>query len=622
MTKITKEQFINQFSGKEGIDVNDLSTDTNAFFEKLGILPELTKIAGKDGKIKGSKELSELFKVVDNFDQNGSRTSFDTTFQQEIPTPSGIINDALKSEFNRNLTAARMNGPRSVYAKTSENTALPTEARVVKKGILETEFDFGRTITQEQAAKLIFKDGKIPEGTTLMQRHPGSGIWTVQTSDDDAQERMGNHMRAHTETIDRNNPGEFWISWSDSPKVSSVSIPKYLKNDYGFKISKSYQLDAREHWIPGTGYELNFDKPMTKDQVMKTLFKNSKELGKDDVTLLPDGKEPTQNWQAHISATAMVNVSVGIQEIFSDATANVPNSIRPDTPPGIRAQLENHTIPSDAVAHPKGKPHPPGVYVWEQESYLVYAVSDGKGKDGFYDAQILKLDSKKDSQFNKDMRYYLKEKGMPPYPAVAAYTKQWEELNRMMLTGFAMALSSASPGGKPTSAEFEQLGKDMIMEWRSVQKTATEEASDVVASVSKSAESEVGSELKSASEIGNADKLPKQTETIGTEPPQPKAQKSIGSQDTELPAQGAAPDGEMIKIQTPNGSEEISIAEFQKRIDQAWEWRNAIARKLSQETEGTKDYRTPASFWPRLNEEAAKKFDLPDDWALQPQIVN
>lgn len=168
MSKVTRSDFINQFS-KGGIDVDEMSADTKATLGKLGILSELTEIAGKDGKIKGTKELSELFKVIDNFDQNGSRNSFDTTFTQGVPTPSGSLNDVLKSEFNRKLTAARMNGPMTVDSNVQ---TLPTEVRVVKKGTFRTDFDFGRTITQEQAASLIFKDGKIPAGTKLIQQMP------------------------------------------------------------------------------------------------------------------------------------------------------------------------------------------------------------------------------------------------------------------------------------------------------------------------------------------------------------------------------------------------------------------------------------------------------------------
>jgi hypothetical protein len=609
MTRITEKQFINQFANGEGIDIKDLSEGTRAILEQTGVLSELTDIAGQDGKIKGSKELAKLFKVVDSFDKNGSSNSFERR-SGEAPTRSAVVNDALLHDFNQNINRARMKGPNTAPLKSSEIQALPTHAKVINRSALKAEFDFGRPITQEQAAKLIFRDGKVPEGSKLVQG-PGQNSWTAQSSDAQARQQMLAHMRAHSETIDRSKPDEFTITWPEGPqKTSTITNHKELNNDLGFKIARSYKLDAGQHWSTGSGYELKFDKPMTKAQVMETLFNKTK-LESDDVKLIPADKEPTNTWQVQVTTGGFVKMNPDVSAIFSDATANTKESIAPDVPSSIRTQLENRAIPDNAVAYPKGKSHPPGAYVWEQDGYLVYVVTDGKGKNGIYDSQVLKLNSDKDSQFNKDMRYYMKEYGMPPKMAVAAYNQQWEELNRMMITGFAMALSSASPGGRNPAAEFEQFEKDMMINWRAARKGTPHETAAPRISPS---------EPRPVTDIGNADTMPAMKQTVDTVPPPSKQPADIGNADT-LPAPGtqkplSANDARILEIQTEHGLEKVTVAEVKRRQDAAIEWRNTEARRLSELTENTDYYRSPASFWKELSSEAQKRFGLPEGWEI------
>ena len=209
---------------------------------------------------------------------------------------------------------------------------------------------------------------------------------------------------------------------------------------------------------------------------MNTLFDKGKKPGKDDVKLIPDGNEPTQTWQVHLMKPGVFKLKPGMNSVFGDANVYAKESIRPDIPTSIRTHFENQTIPSNAVAHPKGKSHPPGAYVWERDGYLAYVITDGKGKNGYYNPQVLKLNSDKNSIFNKDMRYYMMENGMPPDMAVAAHTKQWDELYRMILTGFALSLATAGPVPRDGGTALELYSKNLMFHGVEKLKEAGEEA--------------------------------------------------------------------------------------------------------------------------------------------------
>lgn len=113
MTKINEKQFISQFTGS-GIDINQLSEETKQALEGAGV--DLSKLdTNKDGVIKGKKELSNLFAIVDSFDTVTDRT-IDTTYGQDLKTVGGLVNDALLNELSRNISQAQISGPHRAVA--------------------------------------------------------------------------------------------------------------------------------------------------------------------------------------------------------------------------------------------------------------------------------------------------------------------------------------------------------------------------------------------------------------------------------------------------------------------------------------------------------------------------
>lgn len=126
MTKIYERQFINQFTGGDaGIDINQLSEETKKVLEGAGVdLSEMD--SNHDGIIKGKKELSQLFKVVDGFDSATDR-KIETTYDKNMPTVGGLVNKALVEEFNRSASMARMTGPKH-KGTAGEKTAASASA--------------------------------------------------------------------------------------------------------------------------------------------------------------------------------------------------------------------------------------------------------------------------------------------------------------------------------------------------------------------------------------------------------------------------------------------------------------------------------------------------------------
>jgi hypothetical protein len=109
MSTVTRKQFNSDFS-KGGININDMAPETKAKLNKLGISDsDLTKIAGKDGRISGT-EHNKLFTLLDKFDKNGSGNSFVDKDSAGAPTSSGEAYQTLKSELDRNVAKARSQG--------------------------------------------------------------------------------------------------------------------------------------------------------------------------------------------------------------------------------------------------------------------------------------------------------------------------------------------------------------------------------------------------------------------------------------------------------------------------------------------------------------------------------
>ena len=153
-----------------------------------------------------------------------------------------------------------------------------------------------RPITKEQAARLMFVDGKVPDEATLV-RGPGNYSWTMQTFDIEGQQATVNKMRARTEIVSPGKPTkppvpgqwnppppqEVTVEWTFGPtKPRTGPKREDLKNDLGFTITTNYKLDEGQSPTKhvktafgtgmGHGYELAFKQPVTKAQVMDTLF--------------------------------------------------------------------------------------------------------------------------------------------------------------------------------------------------------------------------------------------------------------------------------------------------------------------------------------------------------------
>ena len=510
-------------------------------------------------------------------------------------------------------------------------------------------YDFGRPVSKEQAAKFIFEDGKIPDKAKLVEG-PGK-TWHVQMpqglSDqiEVVKKMKHNIMENSHEQINSKQ-----ITWVDGPPLAPVVEPRRdLNNNLGFKVTKHYNLDPGQYTTgqlgaidgKGHGHELQFDKPMTKDEVMQTLYEKNNMPNKGDVKLEPAGKEPSRTWQVKVMGTGQTRLKSAVFAAFSDSNTQAAKSAPPGVPDGVRAHLENKTIPSDAVAHPKGAKHPPGAYVWEEKGHLVYVITDGKGKNGVYEYEVIKLSST-NQQYNKDMRYYMKENGMPPRMALAAFSGQWDELNRMILGGFALALSSGRMPGKNPSGAMSDLESSMIARWRSTQRVSSRPnapAKPHVAEVPPAPPKPVTKPKVDA----NAPTLPHQQPARPASPKpavEPKFDpngptvktkngatvKTNGETvKTEAPAPGKKkaarplfpPDNQMTEIKTPRGAERITVGELRRRMSEAFKWMTDQSRKLSLETEKTPGgYRSPASFWKQLSGEAQRRFNLPPGWEL------
>ena len=130
MSTITRNKFVNDLS-KGGINVNEIAPENKEKLKEAGVSDAtLAKIAGKDGRISGSKEFKKLFKAIDKFDHNGSRSSFATRDKDGDQTKSGLIHEALKSEVNRNRAKAGAQGV--IHLGMREESG--KEAKALEKG--------------------------------------------------------------------------------------------------------------------------------------------------------------------------------------------------------------------------------------------------------------------------------------------------------------------------------------------------------------------------------------------------------------------------------------------------------------------------------------------------------
>jgi hypothetical protein len=329
-------------------------------------------------------------------------------------------------------------------------------------------FDFDRVLSKDEAAALIFQQGKVPEGAKLEQGPENR--WVVRHGYDlDSRQDVVDHFNSHLETV-RWRPSKdpafgpkrdltfTWVSGGAHP-AARVSKRRDLDNDFGFKVLKHYPLDQGQISVTqlkslvgqGEGYEVAFDKPMTKDEVMDKLFEKGQFMA-GDVKLKAVPHEPSNVWEIDVTgpdaATAFKKPYLGA---IIDANVFAKESSRPGVPAGMQHYFDSKTIPPNAVKHPGN------VYTWEQDGYIAYVESDGKG---YYDAQSTKL-AENDEVSNRTIRYFIMEKGMPPREGWQAFVEHWDEIYQMEIFAFMNAIAlnighypGRMPAGMPHDPAF------------------------------------------------------------------------------------------------------------------------------------------------------------------------
>jgi hypothetical protein len=353
-------------------------------------------------------------------------------------------------------------------------------------------FDFSKQVTKDQAAAIIFQNGKVPEGATLTQ---GQGNqWTVEYRNDIyVKQDVESHLNSHTETVTTRNkmPGEMFypkpditFSWVGGAKAYNTTQAepsrRDLKNDMGFAITKRYPLDEgqspdtnfRNLVQKGPGYEVAFDKPKTAAEVKETFFE--KGVRDDQVRVIPVGKEPTATWQVQL-LDGQTPLKMPAARAIIDSNVYAKEAIPPGLPAGIQAHLENQTVP------PNAKRFEPDVYVWEQDGHIVRVETNGKkGEGGYYKYEETKLlgPEDKDSShryevmkyldpnnkdFNDTMRHFMLEQGLPVHEAWQQFNRYWDQViqTKAGIAGAMQGGASAIPrmiggGGRAPRSAWEE----------------------------------------------------------------------------------------------------------------------------------------------------------------------
>ena len=307
---------------------------------------------------------------------------------------------------------------------------LPKKAKVKRFGTSRLEYDFGQSITHEQAAEVIFVDGKVPRGFKL-QAGPGANGWTLRADDPEdlnAWQAMVNKMKARTQEVDTTDVSEVEEDWSGTKKPDAKKP--------GFWVNKRFNLDVgqiperlirhRLHESGAVGYEVIFDTPVDEKEVMVKLFIKSAPW--DQIQLLPMGGSPTTFWIIHligIEAHASFN-RTAISVFAWDPKTKIKDSTAPGVPEAMRKHLEGKTVPKDA------KKHPPNVYVWEADGHLAYVETDapnGGGKLYKYETTKISHAGKGDQEYMRDL---VLNQGMKPKEAWMQYEKEFLELVKSM----------------------------------------------------------------------------------------------------------------------------------------------------------------------------------------------
>ncbi|MEO8312329.1 MAG: hypothetical protein ABI520_14250 [Caldimonas sp.] len=516
------------------------------------------------------------------------------------------------------------------------NAELPKKAKVTSLGMTRAQYDFGRPITREQAAQVLFVDGKVP-GEAELVPGPGDNSWTLKAPDADAWQATLRKMKARTQTVRQGKPntdGGTWNppepdevteEWSDGPsKPSTGPARRDLKNDLGFKITRNYRLDEGKSPVKhvksplglgrGHGYELEFAQPVTQAQVMDTLFgKNS--LGEGTVYLKTAGKEPATTWQVHvIGVDALGAFKLPAFRAIADANVYAAESIAPDLPKGIRSHIESKTVPKDATRHP------PDVYAWEQEGHLVRVETDGKG--GYYTYETTAL-SPSDEASNITIRYFMVEQGMKAREAWQEYVKHWEWIHQQILTALAMALSSGRlPGKAPALPTRTRIRQPSIRE-PAMSGPRPEPTPPVKAP--RAADPEIG--------VAPTQPAPPQRPVRGRplDSTHPDVRRQPTVDDSSAPSgspasQGSSssgggspprklndltpknlPEGQQITINTSKGPRQMTVGDYRGKVREANKWVSDQRQKNVGQGVTNHDHKA-------MYDEAAEKFGLNKNW--------
>lgn len=160
MTTIAKTTFVTDMTAHNGtIDVDNLSSELLRGMKDVGLVDangvstkELSAIAGADGRIRGKAEMGALFDLVDSFDRGPATKSPSFSVAPEpgldgqpTPPPSGVLNDALMREVERNRSRAWYASPRAMVAPEQPRKLLETNAAVVPEAARKPPVNLGMT---------------------------------------------------------------------------------------------------------------------------------------------------------------------------------------------------------------------------------------------------------------------------------------------------------------------------------------------------------------------------------------------------------------------------------------------------------------------------------------------
>jgi len=174
----------------------------------------------------------------------------------------------------------------------------------------------------------------------------------------------------------------------------------------------------------------------------------------EQVRVIPMGKEPTASWQVQM-LDSMAELKRPAARAFQDSNVYAKEAIAPGLPNGVKAHIQNQTVPSDAkrvclrrLRLGTGRAHHPRPDQRE------------KGDAGYYKYEETKLHPT-DQKGNNTMRWLMLEQGFPVRKAWQEYIKHWDQIHIGMLgmvggagrfTPRHMAAAHRVPPGRNRSA--------------------------------------------------------------------------------------------------------------------------------------------------------------------------